>query len=354
MPGTRGFSLVEVLIATAISLAATLLACALAVGAQSNWRVNGARADLQQRARAVADMLARSLLEAGGGSLAGEASGPLLRHIPAVLPRRIGVRAADPFDAFRRDAFTTIHALAETAHATLALPAAPGATVLQLAAVAGCLNPTCGFTDGSTALVLDASGSYDIFTVTAVSGGELTVRERGPGSGRTHAVGSPVLSIESSSFFVDTASATLHRYDGDSSDLPAIDDVVGLDVRYYGAVLPPLWPKPPIGQTNCLYDATGSYQAALMPTLAGAAGLVEMDTALLTDGPWCGSGGTLYDADLLRIRRVRVDIRLQASDAAARGSDRARFLKPGTSRSETTQVSDVTVSIDVAPRNFRQ
>jgi prepilin-type N-terminal cleavage/methylation domain-containing protein len=354
MRETRGFSLIEVLIATAISLAATLLACQLAAGAQANWRANGARADLQQRARAVADMLTRALLEAGGGPLAGEASGPLLRHIPAVLPRRIGIRGADPFDAFRSDAFTTIHVLAETAHATLAIPAGPGATVLELAAVAGCVNPTCGFSDGATALVLDPSGAYDIYTVTTVSGAELTVRERGPGSGRSHAAGSPVLSIDSSSFFVDPASATLHRYDGDSSDLPAIDDVVGLGVRYYGAVLPPLWPMPPACQANCLYDATGSYQAALMPTLAGVAGLVEIDAALLTDGPWCGSGGTLFDADLLRVRRLRVDIRLQASDPAARGRDRGRFLNPGTSRSETTQVADVTVSIDVAPRNFRQ
>jgi prepilin-type N-terminal cleavage/methylation domain-containing protein len=354
MRGTRGFSLIEVLIATAVSLAATLLACRLAAGAQLNWRVNGARADLQQRARSAADMLTRALLEAGGGPLAGDAYGPLLRHVPAVLPRRIGVRAADPFDAFRLDAFTTIHAVAETAHATLALPAPPGTPALELAAVAGCVDPSCGFSDGSTALVLDASGAYDLFTVTEVRGAVLTVRQWGPGSGRTHAAGSPVLSVESTSFFDDRATATLHRYDGDSSDVPALDDVVGFDVRYYGVVWPPLWPKPPMGQANCLYDAGGRYQAALMPALAGVAGLVEMDAGLLSDGPWCGSGGTLFDADLLRIRRVRVDIRLQASDPAVRGSDRARFLNAGTSRSEMSQVSDVTVSIDVAPRNLRQ
>ena len=84
------------------------------------------------------------------------------------------------------------------------------------------------------------------------------------------------------------------------------------------------------------------------------AGLVEMDAAMLTDGPWCGSGGTLFDADLLRLRRVRISLRLQASDASLRGRDPARFLNAGTARSEAAQVPDVTVSIDVAPRNLRQ
>ena len=241
----RGFTLIEVLIASAISLAVTLLACRLAAGAQASWRVNGARADLQQRARVAADLLSRSLLAAGGGPSVGEASGPLLRRIPAVLPRRTGVRGADALDVFRRDAFTTIRVLAETTHATLALPAGPGTIALELAPVAGCAVPTCGFTEGATALVLDASGSYDIFTVTEVNGAVLTVRERGPGSGLPHAAGSPVLSIESSSYFLDLPSQSLHRYDGDSSDVPAIDDVVGFEVRYDGTGQPPLWPKPP-------------------------------------------------------------------------------------------------------------
>ena len=110
----RGFSLVEVLVATAISLAVTLLACRLAAGAQSSWRVNGARADLQQRARVAADTLSRALLEAGGGPFSGAASGPLVRRIPAVLPRRTGIRNADPVNAFRRDAFTIVQVVAET------------------------------------------------------------------------------------------------------------------------------------------------------------------------------------------------------------------------------------------------
>jgi prepilin-type N-terminal cleavage/methylation domain-containing protein len=348
----RGFSLLEVLISTAISLVATLIACRLAVGAQTHWRVAGARVDLQQRARAVADTFSRSLLEAGAGAQAGPAVGPLSRYVPAVLPRRIGLRGADGFDAFRRDAFTAIRVIADTTHATLALPMPPGSTAMELAAATGCAVPTCGFVEGSTAMLIDPDGSYDTFSVTDVSGASLTVRARGPGSGRTHRAGSPVLSIDASSYFVNPSSSVLHRYDGDASDVPAIDDVVAMEVRYYGGTQPPLWPRPPAGEANCLYDAAGAYQSALMPALAGVAGLVELTAAMLSDGPWCGSGGTQFDADLLRVRRIRVTVRLQASDPAVRGSDRQRFFNPGPATRETSLVPDVIVSIDTTPRNL--
>ncbi len=350
----NGFSLLEVLISTAISLSATLIACRLAAGAQTNWRVIGARVDLQQRARAVADMLSRSILEAGAGPQAGPACGPISKYLPAVLPRRAGLRGAGAFDQFHRDSLTTFRVIADATHATLSLPMPPGSTAMELAAVTGCAVPTCGFAEGSTALVIDPDGSYDTFTVTDVNGASLTVRARGPGSGRTHRTGSPVLSIDSSSFFVDPSSSVLHRYDGDASDVPAIDDVVAMDVRYYGATEPPMWPRPPAGEANCLYDAAGTYQSALMPVLAGVAGLVEMTGPMLIDGPWCGSGGTRFDADLLRVRRIRITVRLQASDPAVRGSDRQRFANPGSAKRETSMVSDVTVTIDATPRNLGQ
>jgi hypothetical protein len=345
-----GFSLVEVLISTAISLSATLIACRLAAGAQTNWRVAAARVDLQQRARAATDMLSRALLEAGAGPQAGPASGPLSRYVPGVLPRRVGVRGAHPFDQFHPDSLTAIRVLAEATHATLALPMPAGSTAMELAPVVGCTVPTCGFADGSTAMVIDPDGSYDTFTVTDVGAASLTVRARGPGSGRTHSAGSPVLSIDSSSFFIDP-SYVLRRYDGDASDMPAIDDVVAMDVRYYGATEPPIWPRPPSGEANCLYDAGGAYQSALMPALSGVGGLVELTAEMLSDGPWCGSGGTQFDADLLRVRRIRITVRLQASDPAVRGSDRQRFATPGSAMRETSMVSDVFVSIDVTLRN---
>jgi type II secretory pathway pseudopilin PulG len=352
MKDGRGFSLVEVLISTAISLSATLIACRLAAGAQTNWRVTAARADLQQRARAATDMFSRALLEAGAGPQGGPAYGPLSRYVPGVLPRRVGLRGAHPFDQVQRDSFTAMRVLADATHATLSLPTPSGSTAMELAAVAGCGVPTCGFAEGSTAMLVDPDGSYDTFSVTDVGAASLTVRARGPGSGHTYRIGSPVLSIDSSSFFVDPSTFLLHRYDGDASDVPAIDDVVAMEVRYYGATQPPLWPRPPAGKANCLYDAGGSYQSALMPTLMGVGGLVELTAEMLSDGPWCGSGATRFDADLLRVRRIRITLRLQASDPSVRGSDRQRFVNPGSATRDQSMVPDVSVAIDVAPRNL--
>jgi hypothetical protein len=75
---------------------------------------------------------------------------------------------------------------------------------------------------------------------------------------------------------------------------------------------------------------------------------------VLTDGPWCGSGGNRFDADLLRVRRIRVALRLQASDPAVRGTNPAQFRHPGTARNSGAMAADVTVEVDVTPRNFGQ
>jgi hypothetical protein len=75
---------------------------------------------------------------------------------------------------------------------------------------------------------------------------------------------------------------------------------------------------------------------------------------VLTDGPWCGSGGNQFDADLLRVRRIRVILRLQASDPAVRGTNPSMFREPGTARSSGAMAADVNVVVDVAPRNFHQ
>ena len=67
----------------------------------------------------------------------------------------------------------------------------------------------------------------------------------------------------------------------------------------------------------------------LMPLAAGT--ISEIPLERFTDGPFCGIAPNRFDADLLRIRRVRVTLRLQAADASVR---------------------DVEVTFHVAPRNM--
>jgi hypothetical protein len=348
-----GFMLVEVLVGSTISLAVIALACYLAADVQVAWRSAAARVDLHQRARATADLVSRVLREAGAGPLSGPARANLIRGIPAVLPRRAGRRGAHAFNEFRTDAFTVIHAVAETEHGLLLLPASSGAATLELSPSDGCTLPACGFAEGVGVLLLDASGQYDIFTVTAVDGMTLTVRHHGTSPSGPYAAGTPVLGVETASITLNRSTRTLRLYDGDANDLPLVDDVVDLRVWYFGEGAPPVLPRPPDGEANCLYAADGDYQSALLPVLGAPGRLFELTADVLSDGPWCGAGDTQYDADLLRVRQVRVSITLQAGDAAVRGVDRARFANPGSSRQSSLAVPDVTVQIDVTPRNLR-
>lgn len=348
----RGFTLVEVLVGSAISLAVIAVACLLAAEAQLAWRAASARVDLQQRARVTADLISRLLREAGAGPMSGPARANLIRGIPPVLPRRVGRRGAHPFNEFRTNAFTVIRAIAESEHGVLLTPVAPGTATLELSP-GPCALTACGFADGVSLMLLDSSGRFDIFTVTAVEGMAVSVRHHGVDRAAAYAAGTPVVAVESASITLDASSRTLRLYDGDTTDLPLLDDVVDLKAVYFGEGEPPVWPRPPDGEANCLYAADGTYQSRLLPFLAAPGGLIELTSDMLTDGPWCGVGDTQYDADLLRVRRMRVSVRLQAGDAAVRGTDRARFANPGSARRSALFVPDVTVEIDVAPRNLR-
>jgi hypothetical protein len=88
-------------------------------------------------------------------------------------------------------------------------------------------------------------------------------------------------------------------------------------------------------------------------------GLVPLTSSMLTDGPWCPGAGApnRFDADLLRVRRVRVRLRLQAGDPSLRGqvastTERAWFRVAGTARDPYRLVPDLEVQFDVAPRNL--
>jgi prepilin-type N-terminal cleavage/methylation domain-containing protein len=349
----HGFTLIEVMIGAAISLIVIGLSCQLAADAQAAWRSSAARVDLQQRARVAADVISRALREAGGGPLAGPARATLMRGVPPVLPRRTGRRGADAPDAFRPDAFTVVRAVADSEHGVLLVAAPSSATTVELAPGPGCVLPACGFEDGDSLLLLDRSGQFDIFTVTSVDGMILTVRHHGLNPSAAYPAGTPAVSVESASFSFDAPSRTLRLYDGDAADLPLLDEVVGIAVRYWGGVEAPVWPRPAAGDANCLYAADGIYRSAVMPMLGMAGQLVELTAAALTDGPWCGSGDTQFDADLLRLRRVRVTLRLQAADAAVRGADRRRFANPGFARRDGSMVADQVVAIEVTPRNLQ-
>jgi len=91
--------------------------------------------------------------------------------------------------------------------------------------------------------------------------------------------------------------------------------------------------------------------------------LVRLTAADFTDGPWCpglttGAGAPLpnrFDADLLRVRLVRVTLRVQVRSDALRGSNPATqllFANPGRAHRAEQLVPDQEIRFDVAPPNM--
>jgi len=91
-----------------------------------------------------------------------------------------------------------------------------------------------------------------------------------------------------------------------------------------------------------------------LPRLSPAPSPVPLDPAWFHDGPWCPDGvhAARFDADLLRIRRVRLRLRVQVALVAMRGPAGRLFAKGGTAASSDLFAPDQEVVLDVSPRNL--
>jgi hypothetical protein len=103
-------------------------------------------------------------------------------------------------------------------------------------------------------------------------------------------------------------------------------------------------------------DEGGTQHAPRLGALGDGAGttLVKLTEAQLGDGPWCpdAMNAHRYDADLLRIRRVSVMLRLEAALSALRGPAGPLFSHGGTARAASRWVPDQEIRFDVSPKNL--
>lgn len=384
-----GFSLVELLVASVITLLLVGSALALMNPAQQLFQSQPEASDVQQRVRVAEDALRRDIVMAGAGSYAGPAPGTLTSYLPSLMPYRAFGTAADPSGGvrFRRDAISFVYVPATASQTTLATALATGASDLDLLTPPNCppisAAQVCGFGAGDRLMVFGGDGSWDVFTVDQIVNGLVRVDHLGP-SASSFAAGSLVTEIEVGTYYrrddPSTGLTQLIRYDGWVTDLPVVDDVVALEFRYFGEASPPLltgvplddpegpWttygPAPPLigvargtwppGE-NCTFDVVnGGHRARLAGLGNGGLALVELDAAVLTDGPWCpdASATNRFDADLLRVRRVSVSLRVQSAVPSLRGPAGVLFLRGGTARAGARYVPDLAVQFDVTPRNL--
>ena len=317
----QGFSMIELLAATAVTLVVAAGTVGLIQSAQSAFSAEPETADLQQRLRVTAEALFDDLVMAGAGRLDA--------HLAPVLPFRRGALNDDGPGRYRSDALTLYYLPANGADATLAADLTPGSRVLEIVTSGPCpqhISP-CGFAIGSDVLLSDESGNFGRFTLTAVTNSPPTLTiDRPADAVATYRAGSRVAEVVDRTYLLrrDPAANTsqVMVYDGSMNpDRPLADHIVGLTFEYFGSA------------SNTL---------------------VRQSAGDLTDGPWRPDemSANRWDADLLRIRKVAVTIRVEAASEALRGPAGLLFANAGTSRAASVWVPDQELRFEVALRNL--
>jgi len=322
--------------------------------AQGNAQAQPEVADMQQRMRIGSDTLSKELMMAGAGPNPGPVTGSLINFFAPVLPRRIGRVNPDPATVFKEDTITLSYIPNSYSQTTISAAMPNVSAELKVTDQPNCpadAGNLCGFHEGMDVIIFDTSGNFDMFTITQVQDAAAHLQHRGQDLSKPYDVGASVTQIVSNTYYLNTTTNQLMRYNGGDQDVPIVDNVVGVKFEYFGDPNPPVAPKPPAGEANCLYDAAGNYKN--LPTLAADDGsLAPLPGAILKDGPMCGGGTNQFDADLLRVRKVRVTLRVQATNPAMRGTDTSLFLKPGTARGGDRYIPDYRLGFDITPRNL--
>ena len=345
-----GFTLAELLVATTLMLIVTGIVVALVAPAQATTATRPETIDMQQRARVGLDMMRRDLALAGAGLDAGPAVGSLGAYFAAVVPRRMGLQNADAANTARADAITIAYVPRTSVQTLSAALLTSPALDLQVSSEPGCPlgRALCGISVGASLVVFDAVGHADAFTATQI-GAAARLAHHAADAAWPYPAGSYVAAFETHTYYLDVTTAQLRHYDGYLTDTPVIDHVVGLTFSYLGDARPPAAPRPPMGTSNCLYSADGSPRP--LAVLGSGDTLVSLPIAMLGDGPWCGVGSSQFDADLLRVRLIRVVLRVEAASSTMRASG-VGFARPGVTRRSATALVDYVVTVDVSPRNL--
>ena len=381
-----GFTLVELLVAMALTGVALGLAVLLLRPASEAFCAMPEAVDAQQRLRVAV----RSLVEGIGLAGAGPSQGWGARAQPTwppVLPCRFkgsppGMLAGG---CARDDAITILGVDLAAPQAILAEDLASANAPMRLAPLSACAlsRAECRMHEGSRALVADGTGAWDIVSVTAVSEDGTIVDHAGMPLSRAYTAGAIVSEAGSAAFSIQNDSASgapqLRRAFDGAADMPVVDHVTAMRFEYFGEPLAPqvlddadierrrtsYGPLPPpagadnsldtwMPGENCLFSReAGQPVARLAARPVDESGLARLPMAALADGPWCPDSASpnRFDGDLLRVRLVRLTLRVQAASVSARGADPQLFSRPGTARDAGRLVPDLEVRVDVALRN---
>ena len=381
-------NLAELLVASGIMLALTAAVGSVVARAQLAFRVQPEVADMQQRARVAVQAFGRDVLMAGAGPASTVLAGPLVLRLPPIAPYRRGhIDDARAGVFYRADTVSVIYVPATRAEADILRSVDTGRD-LFVDAVPNCgaliHERVCGFVVGMRVVLFDAHGNADLGTVISVAGDQVRVQHGGALSS-SYGAGAVMAEAVASTYFLRADPATgasqLVRYDGFRTDRPVVDNVVAMAVEYFGDPRPPrVLPAPEPGDPirpitsygpapppsgvddprdlwgpgeNCVFADAGG-PVPRLGVLGAGPSPVPLDPAQLRDGPWCPDAqhATRFDADLLRVRRVRLRLRVQVAVATMRGPAGRLFARGGTAVSADLFAPDQQLVLDIAPRNL--
>lgn len=390
--GERGYSLIELLVSVAILLTVTGAVFSLIDPSRGVYQAQPEVSDMQQRLRVASGMLYQDLVMAGAGTYSGGATGPLTNFFAPILPYRIGTvdsdLAANVF--YRPDRITIMYVPQTAAQCTIREDMPQPSAEVKVNAQPGCPvgDELCGFEIGMRVIIFDETGAFDPWTVTNVQTAALHLQHRDDRFSKSYKQGAQIAQVASHTYYLRRDEANevfqLMHYDGYRTDVPLVDNVVDLQFEYYGIGRPPellpgkeltdpvgpyttYGPKPPprdvnVASTtwgageNCVFrvDPVSGRQVPRLEELSTTNGLVRLRPDQLVDGPWCpdANAPSRFDADLLRVRRVGVTLRVQVASAALRGPAGALFARGGHSRGGGAFVPDQEIRFEVTPRNM--
>jgi hypothetical protein len=389
----HGFTTIEMAVASALTLIITAVAIRLVDPLHAGFAARSEAVDMQQRLRVAAGTLYTDFVMAGAGPSRGPNTGSLVHFFAPVLPYRHGTNRDDAPGSFLTKTITLIYVPPTFAQTTLAT-VGPNAAAADIGVNSGTGCPQgdalCGFREGMSILIFDASGAFDTFSIADAQANVLHVESTGSSLTRTDYQPHTTTIVQGTSIVYSLkrdAAAGIYQLvasENGGADIPVVDHVVALEFEYYGESQPPevianapptAWattygPQPPAlheqipthgyppGE-NCTFmiDPVTGLQVprlAILGSGSTASRLVPLANAQLTDGPWCPDEANVnrWDADLLRIRRIGVTLRVQAANAAMRGPASVLFAFGGTSRSGNRWLPDLQVRFDVTPRNL--
>lgn len=262
----HGYTVVELVIATAVMLAMTGAVMTLLHDGLIRTPLLEEAADLHQRARVAADAIAADLRAAGNGT----PSGPLSSVLPAVEPRLADAAAGSAW----ANILTIRHLPPLGARSRLAQPLEPASSV-ALVEPAGCptFTTACGFTMGMRAIVFDRTGQMDGLLVESIGPGVLVLSASAAARTVTYPAGSEIAEVVEASYSLDSGTRQLRRHEGGGTFTLA-DNVESLTFEYAGE------------------------------------GLVTLPLSRFQDGPFRGAGQRMFDADLLSVRAVTATLRI--------------------------------------------